>query len=121
MRVDPNARKRMGDLPDLQTKNKNPNTSGYNIDEMIEIMVDVIVSNSDTVRIGKEDKPREIVRSRFEKLDFSSMEYILGCLKENTTKVHNIKNYLLTTLYNASLTIDNFYSAEVNHDLYGCV
>ena len=48
------------------------------------------------------------------------MEYILGCLKENTTKVHNIKNYLLTTLYNASLTIDNFYSAEVNHDLYGC-
>ena len=90
------------------------------IDEMIEIMVDVIVSNSDTVRIGKEDKPREIVRSRFEKLDFSSMEYILGCLKENTTKVHNIKNYLLTTLYNASLTIDNFYSAEVNHDLYGC-
>lgn len=90
------------------------------IDEIIEIMVDVIVSNSDTVRIGKEDKPREIVRSRFEKLDFSSMEYILGCLKENTTKVHNIKNYLLTTLYNASLTIDNFYSAEVNHDLYGC-
>lgn len=90
------------------------------IDEMIEIMVDVIVSNSDTVRIGKEDKPREIVRSRFEKLDFSSMEYILGCLKENTTKVHNIKNYLLTTLYNASLTIDNYYSAEVNHDLYGC-
>ena len=90
------------------------------IDEMIEIMVDVIVSNSDTVRIGKEDKPREIVKSRFEKLDFLSMEYILVCLKENTTKVHNIKNYLLTTLYNASLTIDNFYSAEVNHDLYGC-
>ena len=84
------------------------------IDEMIEIMVDVIVSNSDTVRIGKEDKPREIVRSRFEKLDFSRSPIICGGMR------NNIKNYLLTTLYNASLTIDNYYSAEVNHDLYGC-
>ena len=89
------------------------------IDEMVEIIVDVIVSNSDTVRIEKEDKPLELVRSRFEKLDYSSMEYVLECLKHNTTKVHCIKNYLLTTLYNASLTIDNYYAAEVNHDMYG--
>jgi len=89
------------------------------IDELVEIMVDVIVSNSETVRIGKEDKPREVVRSRFEKLDYSSMEYVIECLKQNTTKVHNIKNYLLTALYNASMTIDNYYFAEVNHDMHG--
>ena len=47
------------------------------------------------------------------------MEYVLFCLSDNTTKVHHIKNYLLTTLYNAPLTMDNYYSAEANHDMYG--
>lgn len=89
------------------------------IDELVEIMVDACVSTADTIRIGGEDKPREIVKSRFEKMNYSSMEYVLFCMKDNTTKIHNIKNYLLTTLYNASMTIDNFYSAEVNHDMYG--
>ena len=89
------------------------------IDELVEIMVEVCVSTAETIRIGGEDKPKEIVKSRFEKLDYSMIEYVLSCLKENTTKVHNIKNYLRTSLYNAPMTIDNYYSAEVNHDMYG--
>lgn len=89
------------------------------IDELVEIMVDACTSESRTLRIGKEDKPQVLVQSRFEKYDYNIMEYVLSCLKDNTTKVHNIKNYLLTTLYNAPLTIDNYYSAEVNHDMYG--
>lgn len=89
------------------------------IDELVEIMVDACTSESRTIRIGKEDKPQVLVQSRFEKYDYSMMEYVLSCLSDNTTKVHNIKNYLLTTLYNAPLTMDNYYSAEVNHDMYG--
>ena len=89
------------------------------IDELVEIMVDACTSESRTLRIGKEDKPQVLVQSRFEKYDYSMMEYVLSCLSDNTTKVHNIKNYLLTTLYNAPLTMDNYYSAEVNHDMYG--
>ena len=89
------------------------------IDELVEIMVDACTSESRTLRIGKEDKPQVLVQSRFEKYDYSMMEYVLFCLSDNTTKVHNIKSYLLTTLYNAPLTMGNYYSAEVNHDMYG--
>ena len=89
------------------------------IDELVEIMVDACTSESRTLRIGKEDKPQVLVQSRFEKYDYSMMEYVLSCLSDNTTKVHNIKSYLLTTLYNAPLTMGNYYSAEVNHDMYG--
>ena len=88
------------------------------IDELVEIMVDACTSESRTLRIGKEDRPQVLVQSRFEKYDYSMMEYVLFCLSDNTTKVHNIKNYLLTTLYNAPLTMGNYYSAEVNHDMH---
>lgn len=89
------------------------------IDEMIEIMAEACVSENKTIRIGKEDKPQVLVQSRFEQYDHETMEYVLSCLADNTTKIHNIRNYLLTALYNAPLTMENYYSAEVNHDLYG--
>ena len=72
-----------------------------------------------TVRIAGVDKPVAVVKSQFMKLDFSHIEYVLFALHRNTTKVGNIKAYLLTTLYNAPMTISNYYSAEVNHDMYG--
>ena len=89
------------------------------IDELVEIMVEACTSEKEMLRIGKEDRPQVLVRSQFEKYNYSIMEYVLACLGNNTTKIYNIKNYLLTTLYNAPLTMDNYYSAEVNHDLYG--
>ena len=60
-----------------------------------------------------------MVKSRFMKLDSSHIQYVLDCLKENTTDVRNIKQYLLAALYNAPGTISSYYSAKVNHDLYG--
>ena len=59
------------------------------------------------------------IRSRLEKIDFHTMEYVLECLRNNTTKVRNIRSYMLTTLYNAPVTCSNYYKAEVNHDFYG--
>lgn len=90
------------------------------VDELVELMVDVMMMpDQGTIRIAGVDKPVIIVKNRFMKLGQMHIEYVLGCLDRNTSKVGNIKSYLLTTLYNAPLTIDNYYKAEVNHDMYG--
>ena len=82
------------------------------VDELIELMVEVCVSDVETIRIGKEDKPRSIVQSRFEKFDYHTMEYVLDCLANNQTNVRNIKGYLLTTLFNAPATMMNHYKTD---------
>ena len=90
------------------------------VDELVELMVEVMMlPDNGTVRIAGVEKPAALVKNRFMKLNHEHMEYILTCLGANTTKVGNIKAYLLTTLYNAPMTISNYYTAEVNHDLYG--
>ena len=90
------------------------------VDELIELMVEVmLMPDSDILRIAGTEKPVAIIKNRFMKLNKMHIEYILNCLSTNTTKVGNIKAYLLTTLYNAPMTISNYYTAEVNHDLYG--
>lgn len=90
------------------------------VDELVELMVEVmLMPDNATLRIAGVEKPVAIVKNRFMKLDHEHIEYILTCLGANTTKVGNIKAYLLTTLYNAPMTISNYYTAEVNHDLYG--
>lgn len=90
------------------------------VDELVELIVEVMMMPDDsTLRIAGVDKPVALVKNRFMKLNYTHIDYVLFCLHRNTTKVGNIKAYLLTTLYNASLTISNFYQAEVNHDMYG--
>lgn len=87
--------------------------------EIAELVVETVCSDKKRIRIGGEDKPAEVVKSRFMKLGQFHIEYVLDCLDKNTTKIRNIRSYLLTTLYNAPLTMDSYYSAAVNHDLYG--
>ena len=94
--------------------------AGEDVDELVELMVEVMMMPDDSIlRIAGVDKSVALVKNRFMKLNFTHIEYVLFCLHRNTSKVGNIKAYLLTTLYNASLTISNFYQAEVNHDMYG--
>lgn len=88
-------------------------------EEIVLLITDVICGTSETVRIGKSEFPREVVRSRLFKLNCEHIEYVVDCMKENTTDVRNIRSYLLTALYNALATIDNHYRTKVNHDLYG--
>lgn len=90
------------------------------VDELVELMVEVmLLPDNGTLRIAGVEKPVALVKNRFMKLNQMHIEYILTSLGANTTKVGNIKAYLLTTLYNAPMTISNYYTAEVNHDLYG--
>ena len=90
------------------------------VDELVELMVEVMVMpDNSTVRIGGVDKPVAIVKNRFMKVSQGHIEYVIDCLEKNTSKVGNIRAYLLTTLYNSTMTIENYYRAEVNHDMYG--
>lgn len=89
------------------------------VDELIQIMLDVVCSSQSTVRVHGEDLPHEVVKSRFLKLNHEHIEYVLLSLKRNTSDVKNIRAYLITTLYNAPTTIDSYYTALVNHDMYG--
>ena len=89
------------------------------LDEIAELIVDTVCTARKTVRIAGDDYPAEVVKSRFMKLDSSHVQYVMGCMRENTTYVRNIKKYLLAALYNAPVTISNYYSSLVQHDLYG--
>lgn len=79
-------------------------------------MVETVTSKKKFLRICGEEKPKEVVKSRLMKLDSSHIQYILECLKENSTQIRNIKQYLLATLYNAPVTVDSYYSAQVRHE-----
>lgn len=90
------------------------------MNETVELMLEVILSKRPYIRIAGDDFPREIVKSRFLKITSMHIEYVFDCIDKNTTKVGNIKAYLLAALYNAPATMDSYYRAEVNHDMYGC-
>lgn len=89
------------------------------MDEVVELMLETILSQRQYIRIAKDDFPREVVKSRLLKVTSSHVEYVFDCIDKNTTKVYNIKAYLLAALYNAPVTMDSYYRVEVNHDLYG--
>ncbi len=84
--------------------------------EILELLVETVTSRKKFLRICGEEKPREVVKSRLMKLDSSHIQYILECLKENSTQIRNIKQYLLATLYNAPVTVDSYYSAQIRHE-----
>lgn len=86
------------------------------VESLLELIVDVVSSNAATIRIGKEVLPAEAVKRRFWQLDSSHIKYVIESLNQTTTKINNIRAYLLTALYNAPVTIGPYYSAAVRHD-----
>ena len=89
------------------------------MDEAVELLLETVLSQREYIRVAGDDYPREVVKSRMLKVTSSHLEYAFDCIDKNTGKVRNIKQYLLTTFYNAPVTIDSYYRAEVAHDLYG--
>lgn len=87
------------------------------IDGMVNLIVETMISENDYIVISSTKFPKETVKSRFSKLDISHIEYVLECMNHNTTKIKNIKKYLLAALYNAPTTIDSYYKARVQHDM----
>ena len=88
-------------------------------EELFEVICDVVCVKRKTVRIGGEDYPYELVKSKFLKLDSTHLQYVIGCMQNITTKIANIKAYMITALYNAPNTINHYYQQEVLHDFNG--
>lgn len=80
-------------------------------------MVEAVCSNRKTLRVAGNNFPQAVVKSRLQKLENEHVRFVFDCLKENTTQVRNMKQYLLAVLYNAPATMENHYAARVNHDL----
>lgn len=84
---------------------------------ILRLIVEVMCSKRKQIRIASDDKPIEIVKSCFMKLDMEHIKFVMSSFKENTTDVRNIKQYLLASIYNAPYTIDAHYDAQVRHDM----
>ena len=91
------------------------------IDEIIEIMVETVMSNGDTIQIASNKYPHSVVKERFLNVDYGHVQYIIDCFKENAKlkEIKNIKQYLKAVIFNAPATIDSYYTAMVQHDMYG--
>ena len=86
------------------------------LDEILDLLVDTVCSKSKTIRIAGDQKSLAVVKSQFMKLDYGHIQYVLDCMEKNGAEVRNIKQYLLAMLYNAPLTINNYYTAMFNND-----
>ena len=87
------------------------------LSEILELMVDAVCTTKPTIRISGDDKPAEVVKSQLLKLDSEHIRFVMEGLRENTTRIRNMRQYLLATLYNAPLTIGNYYRSLVSHDM----
>ena len=90
------------------------------LDELVEIMLEVAMNRSPTVKIGRDaEYPTGFVQQRFEKITSMHIEKVMDGIRENTTRVWNTKAYLMAALFNSVSTIDNHYAMLVNHDFHG--
>ena len=87
------------------------------IDGYVELMAEVCCSTRDTMRICRENIPTGIVKNRFLKLNSEHISYVMDCLDQNTTRIGNIKAYILAALFNAPATMNQYYSSMVSHDM----
>lgn len=90
---------------------------GDRLENILELVVETVCSKRQIIRIGGDDRPIEVVKSRFMKLNSEHIRYVLDCFKENTTKIRNIRQYMLASLYNAPTTIESYFDALVRHDM----
>ncbi|MBS4881257.1 MAG: replication initiator protein A [Firmicutes bacterium] len=112
-------RELLEDNIDLAYLRNNSHANDEMLNEIVDLLIDTVTSRKPTIRIAGQELPTEVVRSRFLKLNAGHIEYVIDSIFQNTTKVRNIRAYLLTVLYNAPTTISSYYTALVSHDLSG--
>ena len=84
---------------------------------IFDLILETVLCKNKSIVVASSEYPAELVRSKFLKLNMFHVEYAMDCMRKNTSKIHNIKKYLLAALFNAPSTISGYYQAEVNHDL----
>ena len=98
---------------------QDPRQDREQLDEVVELIAETLCSRKKTIVIAGDEYPAEMVKEKLLRITASHIEYVFDCLKQNTTYVRNIKKYLLASLFNAPSTMGSYYSALVNHDMYG--
>ncbi len=98
---------------------QDPHMDNDRLDEIVDLILETVCTARKTLRIAGDDYPAELVKSKFLKLTSSHIEFVLDCMRENTSKIRNIKQYLRAVLFNAPSTIDSYYTALVAHDMAG--
>jgi hypothetical protein len=86
------------------------------VDEIVGLIVDVLTSRKDFYLINGAETPEYSVKEHVRRFNDSHLEYVIECLQNNCSDIRNIRNYLLTTIYNAVDTISNYYDSRVRHD-----
>ena len=90
---------------------------GDRLNEIVDLMLETVCTRRKTIRVAGDDYPAELVKAKFMKLDGEHIRFVLDCMRENTTKIRNIKQYLKAALFNAPSTIGNYYTSLVAHDM----
>ena len=89
------------------------------VGEIVELIVEVLCTQEEFMKIGRKQVYTSLVQDRMNQLDYMHIEYILECMENSPSDIKNIKAYLLEALFNAPVTIGNYYKAKVNHDFHG--
>ena len=96
-----------------------PHVDREQLDEIVDLMQETACSTRSRIRVAGNDYPTEVVRSKLLKLNSEHIRFVMDCLKQNTTRIRNIRQYLLTVLFNAPSTMNSYYTALVAHDMAG--
>ena len=94
-----------------------PHVDRERLDEIVDLVQETVCSTRSRIRVGGNDYPAEVVRSKLLKLNGEHIRFVMDCLKQNTTRIRNIRQYLLTVLFNAPSTMNSYYTALVAHDM----
>ena len=94
-----------------------PHVDREQLDEIVDLVQETVCSTRSRIRVAGNDYPTEVVRSKLLKLNSEHIRFIMDCLKQNTTRIRNIRQYLLTVLFNAPSTMNSYYTALVAHDM----
>lgn len=111
-------RKMIQENIDYEALSEDPCTDTARLEEITDLILETVCSSRKTLRIAGDEYPAELVQSKFLKLRGEHIRFVLDCMRENTTRVRNIKKYLLAALFNAPSTIGSYYTAQINHELY---
>ena len=102
---------------EYDTLTQNPRIDREQLDEVVDILLETVCTSRKSIRVAGDDYPAELVKAKFLKLDSHHIEFVMDCLRDNTTKVRNIKQYLRAMLFNAPSTINSYYASLVAHDM----
>ena len=94
-----------------------PHVDREQLDEIVDLLQETVCSTRSRIRVAGNDYPAEVVRSKLLKLNSEHIRFVMDCLKQNTTRIRNIRQYLLTALFNAPSTMSSYYAALVAHDM----